>query len=122
MQYCVDTYLVGLDRELPTDPSVAYSGKPPVFGCNNLVCANCNAVVRHADARSITTQYPPGDLERLYESADPESSPLLDASPRHAKSRAYFCRCDWYAVNFGGEKWLAHMDQIWRCGGHSKTT
>jgi hypothetical protein len=120
MKYCAEAILVGLDHELPADPAVAYSGKPPFIGCNHLVCENCGAVVRHADSRSTSSNYsPPRDeLERLYESNDPASSPLLEGGPLHRESRAYFCRCDWRAVNVGGELFCDLIDQPWKCGGH----
>jgi len=120
MTYCADAVLVGLDHELPSDPAIAYSGRPPVIGCNHLVCSNCGAVVRHADSRSTTRTDSPGTavLRELYESATPASSPLLDATPLHRASRAYFCRCDWRAVNLGGTLFLELIDQPWACGGH----
>ena len=121
MKYCAAAALVGMDEQLPSDPSVAYSGKPPVVGCNHLVCVNCGAVVRHADRCSTTTNDPPSvaALEELYDSDDPASSALLDNTPAHRDSRAYFCRCDWRAVNLGGELFLDDIDQPWECGGHS---
>lgn len=120
MKNCVEALLVGLDNELPTDPSVAYCGGEPPLGCNHLVCADCGADVRHADSRSITSNYRPAEvaLEELYESSDPGSSPLLDGRPLHADSRAYFCRCQWAAVDLGGEKSVGDVDAPWECGGH----
>ncbi len=120
MNYCAEAVLVGLDHELPSDPAVAYSGKPPIIGCNHLVCTSCGADVHHADSRSTTSNYPPAqaDLVALYESSNPASSSLLDSAPRHRQSRAYVCRCDWTAVNLGGALFLEHIDQPWKCGGH----
>ena len=121
MKYCAEAVLVGLDEELPSDPAVAYSGKPPIIGCNHLVCVKCGAVVRHADSRSTTSNEAPSEdeLRELYESDDPARSPLLESTPVHRESRTYFCRCDWCAVNLGGEVFLDTVDQPWECGGHS---
>lgn len=122
MKHCTDVFLVGLDHELPTDPRIGYfgTGKPPYIGCNNLVCFKCRALVKHADARSVTSAYAPPkeDLEALHASKDPASSPLLDARPMNEKSRTYFCRCDWYAVELGTWKALRFLEQDWACGGH----
>lgn len=122
MRHCTIVFLVGLDHELPTDPSVGYfgSGKPPLIGCNNLVCFKCRALVKHADSRSVTSHHPPpkSDLEELYNSADPASSPHLAAGAVNAKSRAYFCRCDWYCVELGLARSLNFLEQDWACGGH----
>lgn len=120
MKSCAETWLVALDHELPADPGVAYSGTPPIIGCSHMVCSACGAVVRHADGRSTTSNHPPvaDKLRALYESATPESSPLLDGTPLHVDSRTYFCRCDWYAVNLGGARWVDDIDQPWSCAGH----
>lgn len=127
MKYCVDAWLVSLEYELPTDPSIANPGSPTILGCNHLVCRKCDAVVRHADHRSVPSMYPPvGGLQALYDSPNPEQSPLLDSRPLHDDSRAYFCRCDWAAVELSGAKLVAHLDQQeWACAGHApggKTT
>jgi hypothetical protein len=123
MKYCAEPILVGLDCELPSDPSVAYSGTPPFVGCNHLVCASCGADVRHADGRSTSSNYPPprADLEELHKSSVPPSSPLLVGGDIHRDSRAYFCRCDWRAVNLGGALFCDLIDQPWKCGGHGAT-
>jgi len=120
MNHCTPAWLVGLLHELPTDPSVAYAGESPVFGCNYIVCGECGAEVRHADHRSITSNYPPPapTLEALYDSSDPASSPLLDAASLHRDSRAYFCRCNWASVDLGGMKSVGDVDAPWGCGGH----
>ena len=121
MKYCAEAVLVGLDHELPSDAAVAYSGSPPIVGCNHLVCTQCGADVHHADSRSTTSNYPPAhaDLVDLYESSNPAGSSLLDSALRHRQSRAYFCRCDWTAVNLGGTLYLEYIDQPWKCGGHA---
>ncbi len=120
MKHCVEAHLVALDVELPSDPAVAYFGKPPIIGCNHLVCGNCGADVRYADSRSITSNYPPAKvaIEELYASSDPGSSSMLDAAPLHRQSRAYFCRCNWAAVDLGGTKSIGDIDAPWECGGH----
>lgn len=120
MKRCSPAVLVGLDVELPTDPSVANEGCPPRVGCNHLVCEDCGAEVRHADRRSITSNYPPSKnlIEALYASSDPASSPHLDAAPVNRLSRAYFCRCNWASVNLGGTKSLGLVDAPWACAGH----
>jgi hypothetical protein len=117
---CQPALLVGLDFLLPADPGIAYEGIPPNIGCNRLMCGDCNVAVRHADGCSITGNYAPTQvaLEKLYESSDPRSSSLLDASPLHARSRAYFCRCAWAAANHGGTKVVDVLDQTWYCDGH----
>lgn len=120
MERCVEAWLVSLERELPMNPAVAYDGKHPVIGCNHLVCTTCGADVRHVDSRSVTSRLPPGrqQLGELYDSPDPAVSPLLNSSPVHAKSRTYFCRCDWYAVNLADARWINDIDQTWQCAGH----
>jgi hypothetical protein len=120
MQYCVETWLVALSRELPADPGVAYTGNPPIVGCNHVVCDGCGAVVRHVDGRSPTTSARPveAELQALYASAQPERSPLFYSRPLDAESRVYFCRCNWYGVGMGRAKWVNDLDQPWRCGGH----
>lgn len=122
MKHCTVVFLVGLDHELPADPRVGYfgTGEPPIIGCNKLVCFKCRALVKHADARAIMQAYPPPreDLEELYASADPAGSPLLDGSPMNARSRTYFCRCDWYSVRLGLARSLNFLEQDWACGGH----
>jgi hypothetical protein len=120
MKHCVNALLVGLDHELPSDRSVAYDGGEPEIGCNHIVCRACGAVVRHADSRGVTSHYPPGEakLEKLYESPDPAASPLFDAAPKHRNSRAYFCKCDWYAVVLGGSIRIDTLEQRWNCAGH----
>jgi hypothetical protein len=120
MTNCVEAFLVGLDLELPTDPAIAYTGGTPIVGCNHIVCGKCGAEVRHADSRSTTSNYrpPEAELAKLYDSSDPGSSPLLDARPLHEDSRAYFCRCDWAAVDLGGSKSVGDVDALWDCGGH----
>jgi len=120
MQNCVETWLVAPGRELPADPRVAYSGKPPIVGCNHLVCDQCGVVVRNVTGRSTTSNTRPvaAELQKLYASADPGSSPLLTHRTVDAESRVYFCRCDWYTVELGGAKWVDDIDQPWRCGGH----
>lgn len=119
MQHCAEAWLVSLEYELPTDPSVAYDGGDPIVGCNHLVCKRCGAEVRHADHRAVPALYPPEDLKDLYESPAPESSPLLDARPLHKDSRAYFCRCSWYGCELSGGKDTETMDDHeWRCAGH----
>lgn len=121
MKYCADAALVAMDEQLPSDPSVAYSGGSPVIGCNHLVCVNCHAVVRHADSCTTATNEAPSEaaLRELYDSDDPAGSALLESTPAHRNSRAYFCRCDWRAVNLGGELFVDVIDQPWECGGHS---
>ncbi len=120
MKHCTQAWLVGLLNELPTDPSIAYAGESPVFGCNHLVCDRCGAVVRHADRRATTSNYPPPrpTIEALYDSPDPASSPLLNAAPVHEDSRAYFCRCDWASADLGRIKSLGDIEARWGCGGH----
>ena len=120
MQKCVRPQLVSLEYELPTDPAIAYSGDPPIIGCNHLVCGTCGADVHHVDGRSITTNNAPPrpTMEQLYDSPHPEQSPLLDARPAHAESRAYLCRCDWYAVDMSGSKGVNDIDADWDCAGH----
>lgn len=120
MKSCSPAVLVGLDVELPTDPGIANRGQPPRVGCNHLVCGDCGADVRHADGRSITSNYPPSKdlLEALYTSSDPASSPHLDATPVNRLSRAYFCRCNWASVDLGGTKSLGAIEAPWECGGH----
>lgn len=119
MQHCAEAWLVSLEYELPTDPSVAYDGGDPIVGCNHLVCRRCGAEVRHADHRAVPQLYPPENLKDLYESPAPESSPLLDARPLHKDSRAYFCRCSWYGCELAGGKDTETMDDHeWRCAGH----
>ncbi len=120
MNTCSPAVLVSLDLELPTDPGITNQGYPPRVGCSHLVCDNCGADVRHANSRSITSNYPPvrDKLEALYNSSDPASSPYLDAAPLHAESRAYFCRCSWAAVDLGGTKSLGDIDAPWECAGH----
>lgn len=121
MKHCVKAFLVSLERELPADPSIAYEGRPPVIGCNHLVCRKCGAVVRHVDHRSVTGKLPPvaDEIRALYESPTPEQSPLLNSAPLHDTSRAYFCRCDWAAVNISGSQRVDDLDhQDWACAGH----
>lgn len=120
LKYCTHAYLVGLDHEIPSDPSVAYDGTSPIIGCNHIVCDRCGAVARHVDGRVKTSNYPPPAAVALalYESSDPASSPLLGNGPLHAKSRAYLCRCDWGDVHLGGVKSLGSIDAMWGCGGH----
>src|SRR5437870_5605773 len=120
MKYCSPAVLVALDVELPTDPGIANEGHPPRVGCNHLVCDNCGADVRHADSRSITSNYPPpkAQIEALYDSPDPAASKLLDDKPLHRMSRAYFCRCNWAAVDLSGTKSLGDIDAPWECKGH----
>ncbi len=120
MNYCVDAVLVGLDHELPSDPSVAYSGGEPAIGCNHLVCRACGAIVRHADSRGVTSHSPSpeSDLQKLYESSNPAASPLFDSAPKHRDSRTYFCKCDWHAVVLGGVVRVATLEQRWSCAGH----
>jgi len=121
MKHCTEAFLVGLDLELPTDPSVTYSGGSPTVGCNHLVCSSCGAVVRHADSRSIKSNYPPSKavIDELYKSSNPEALAILDARPLHRLSRAYFCRCNWAAVDLGGRKSVGSIDAPWDCGGHA---
>jgi hypothetical protein len=118
MKYCSKVLLVGLDDELPSDPTVAYEGTPPLIGCNRLFCSACGAVVRHTDSRSTTSNAPPpkADLEKLYESSDPASSPLLDSAPIYKDTRTYFCRCEWAATAI--VRFAASLDAPWQCGGH----
>lgn len=118
MKYCTKVLVVGLDDELPSDPSVAYDGTPPFIGCNHLICSGCGAVVRHVDSRSITSNDAPpkAELEGLYESSDPASSPLLDSASIYKNTRAYFCRCNWAATEI--VRFVASLDAPWKCGGH----
>ena len=124
MKYCANTLLVALDRELPSDPSVAREANGPEIGCNHLVCTQCGAVVRHADSRARTSHYPPSaaTLAKLYESSDPAASPLFDAAPKHRDSRTYFCKCDWYSVVLGGAIRVDRLEQSWSCAGHAPGT
>ena len=121
MKYCTHAFLVGLDHELPSDRAVAYSGGSPIIGCNHLVCSDCDAVVRYADGRVTTSNYPPPRAanEALYDSSDPGSSSGLNAFPAHRRSRAYFCRCNWADVHLGGCKSVGSIDPPWGCGGHA---
>lgn len=121
MTHCSPAVLVGLDVELPADPGIANDAQPPRVGCNHLVCGSCGADVRHVDSRTITSHYPPAhaELDAIYNSDDPASSPHFDAAPVDQKSRAYFCRCSWAAVNLGGTKSLGSIDAPWECGGHA---
>lgn len=117
MKYCAKVLLVGLDEELPSDPSVAYSGTPPIIGCNNLVCGKCGATVRHADGCSTTSGHAPHGLAELYDSRDPRASPLLNKGPSDERWRTYFCRCAW-ADSGADMKFVAMTDAPWKCGGH----
>jgi hypothetical protein len=112
--------LVGLDYELPSDPRVGYFGAGPIIGCNALVCLKCRSRVKHADARSTTSNYPPStdNLIDLHTSPHPESSPLLDSRPVAARSRTYFCRCNWAVAELGIWKPVRPLDVDWACGGH----
>jgi hypothetical protein len=120
MKKCVNAALVALNYELPADPSVAYDGGDPAVGCNHLRCYECHAIVRHVAHRGATSHYPPGEetLKALYDASDPAASPLFDSSPRHAESRTYFCKCDWYTVVVGPPKHVSRLDQGWTCQGH----
>ncbi len=99
---------------------MGWDGDEPEIGCNHLVCSDCGADVRHADSRSITSNYPPSKdlIEALYASSDPTSSTYLDATPVNRLSRAYFCRCNWASVDLGGTKSLGAIEAPWECGGH----
>ena len=44
MKYCTEAVLVGLDHPLPSDPSVAWEGTPPVIGCNRLESARADKI------------------------------------------------------------------------------
>jgi hypothetical protein len=118
-KYCAPAFLVGLDYDLPSDPAVANSSTVRETGCNRLVCADCNAQVRHADGRWITSHYPPtkSALKELYESSQPEASELLGPGGR---GRAYFCLCAWAAAS--GSKLVGILDQMWLCDGHPQTS
>ncbi len=124
MQFCVKAWLVSLEFEIPSDPAIAYTGGQPRIGCNHLVCSQCGFDVRHADHRSTTSNPPPprAKLEELYDSSEPETSPLLDGTPLHAKSRAYFCRCQWLAIDLSGARAVDDIDPMWACAGHGAAT
>jgi hypothetical protein len=119
VKHCVVAWLVAPPREIPSDPGVANTDDP-VVGCNHLVCENCGADIKYVDGRSTTSNYAPvaSDLEELYQSLRPETSPLFDSAPLHADSRTYFCRCDWYAVNLSARRRVDDIGQPWKCGGH----
>jgi hypothetical protein len=123
MKYCIDAVLVGVDQSLPLDPSVAFSGKPPMVGCNHVVCINCEVDVRHADKCSQTSNNTPmaASLLELYESSDAAGSDLLKRGRVYDESRTYFCRCDWRTVH-GGTLLLSYAEQPWKCGGHPEPT
>jgi hypothetical protein len=71
------------------------------------------------DAQPAATR---ASLEELYDSSEPEDSPLLDARPLAAKSRAYFCRCNWLAVDLSGARNVDDIDPMWACAGHGAAT
>jgi hypothetical protein len=121
VKHCDPAWLVAPPFEIPSDPSVAYDGGERVFGCNHVVCRACGADVKHADGRGVTSHYAPvaSELQALYDSTDPGSSPLLDSAPRHADSRTYFCRCDWYAVVTSGKRRVSDTEKSWECAGHA---
>lgn len=125
VRHCKDVLLVGLgEHALPTAPRISFDGTPPFMGCNNLVCLMCRSIVKHADACSTTRAGVPTkeDLEELYASNDPANSPLLDRRPVCARSRTYFCRCTWVAVELGGFKRVRALDDNdWECGGHGES-
>ena len=119
MQYCTTGWLVGLDYELPSDPSVANGEDTlPIVGCNHIVCDDCGALVKHADGRSVTSHFAPGNISLLYDSAHPEASSMLQTTATDARSRTYFCRCYWRTVHFGGKLPLVVVDRGWFCMGH----
>ena len=73
MKRCSPAALVGVDVELPTDLGIANEGYPPRVGCSHLVCGDCGAKVRHADARAVPSNYPPSKnvVEAIYASSEP---------------------------------------------------
>jgi hypothetical protein len=119
--FCESPWLVSLEFELPADPAIAYTTQPLIIGCNQLVCRDCGAAVRHVDSRSIDRGLRPtrAELEGLYASADPASSALLDHRPINVISRAYVCRCDWSSVDLSGARRIPDTDLTWRCAGHA---
>ena len=119
MQHCDVAWLVGLDYELRADRSVANTEDTlPIVGCNHIVCDDCGALVKHVDERSTTQHFAPGNIAQLYESANPEASPLLRPTAPDGRARTYYCLCYWRTVHFGGKLPLGVVDRGWYCAGH----
>ena len=119
MQYCDVAWLVGLDYELPSNPSVANGADTlSIVGRNHIVCDDCGAVVKHADRRATIQHFAPGNIAELYDSPNPTASPLLAANENDARARTYFCRCYWRTVNLGGKLPLDSVDKGGYCAGH----
>ncbi|MEM8932233.1 MAG: hypothetical protein AAGE94_13715 [Acidobacteriota bacterium] len=113
-------YLVGAGHEIPTDARVHQRPDGPLVGCNQLVCRQCGARVKHWPGFRL--QRLPVDRrerEALYATTDPGASPFLMRRAAGHLFRTYACRChcDEIVNPVDLDKGYLEFDG-WTCGGH----
>lgn len=106
---------------LPDDPCEYDADTLPRYGCNNLICDRCGAVVRSIAGYELIA----ADLKTIYEVEDLVGSGALVA----AHGRQYFCRCSRHFARRNREQLALEALDIfidimvhWRCNGHKAPT
>lgn len=124
LNYCArDGLICPATEVVPDDPGDFYIfASLDLIGCNNLVCDQCGAKVRHHD-NLWPANNRPLDEAALYNTPDwTQSDQLVPASRDTEGFRLYACRCGAMVVaNAQTMASFADRDKIappWRCAGH----